>query len=62
MFAGLDGELVVVGSVEYGIRDGICGGVDNGLVVVESVEYGVGYGTCGAMDGSWSWWELWSTG
>ena len=40
------GRLVVVGNVEYGKSDGICGGADGRLVVAGNVDYGkvLGYG------------------
>ena len=40
----MDGRLVAVGIVEYGIRDGLCGGMDGSLVVVGNVEYGIRVG------------------
>ena len=36
---GLDARLVVVGNMEYGIRDGICGRVDGRWLVVGNVDY-----------------------
>ena len=60
---GMDGRLVVVANVEYGIRDGacgvslygqsdgICGGMDGRLVAVVNVDYGIKGGTCDGVDG-----------
>ena len=59
--AGVDKRLVVVGNVEYGIRDGTCAGrVDGILVVVGNVEYWKSDGICGGVDVDWYWWEMWS--